>query len=341
MGEEKPRISVIVPVYNVESYLEKCLDSIAAQTYSNMEIIVVDDGSTDGSGKICDAFAKKDKRVQVLHLTANSGFGPSAARNEGVRAASGLFAAFVDADDYVEPNMLERLYGCLAETGAGISVCGAERRKIKNGSAAVYSREEAVHCLARRSPFLWEVWGKLYPMDLVKKVSFDCRVPCGEDLLFFYQILKETERIGYLPEQLYHYNCREGSLMNRGVEEQRCMPLFVLDDICKDAAVDFPEAETGFRQIALDTAARLAMEVVESGAADGNVRYYLKRFRDYIRRHFSRAALAFCPDKKSMAAELALCAGASAFWVFARIYQRMKPLRYGRKDGQDGQSGIY
>ena len=209
MKQEKPLISVIVPVYNVEPYVEKCLASIAAQTYSNIEILVIDDASKDGSGRICDACAVKDPRMQVVHAPANRGL--SAARNEGVRRAKGRFIAFVDSDDYVEPCLIEKLYDSLLETGADISVCGACGLKVKGGPAASYSRAETVLCLARRAPFLWTVWGKLYPAKPVKQTPFDEHAFCCEDLLFFYQILKQVERVSYVPDPLYHYVFREDS----------------------------------------------------------------------------------------------------------------------------------
>ena len=103
----KPKISVVVPVYNVEAYVEKCLASLAAQTYPNMEVIVVDDASADGGGSICDAWAARDRRFQVLHLPENQGL--SAARNAGVRRAQGAYSAVVESDDYVVPSVLETL----------------------------------------------------------------------------------------------------------------------------------------------------------------------------------------------------------------------------------------
>ena len=110
---EKPLISVIVPVYNVEGYMEACLDSLLAQTWPNFEIILIDDASADGSGQICDGYADRDARVRAVHFLRNRG--PSAARNEGVRRARGEFISFVDSDDRVEPQLLESLYRCLEE----------------------------------------------------------------------------------------------------------------------------------------------------------------------------------------------------------------------------------
>lgn len=327
--EQKQTISVIVPVYNVAAYLERCLASLAAQTYTNLEIILVDDASTDEGGRICDAWAGRDKRFQVVHIPVNRGL--SAARNEGIRRARGAFAAFVDSDDYAEPDLLEKLYMCLLETGADISACGAEGLKVKDGPAQTYTRTEAVRCMARRTCFLWTAWGKLYPMELVKRHSFDKEALCCEDLLFFYQLLKETERVAYLPDRLYHYTCREGSLINSGVNERRCTVLSVLDRICEDASAGgFPEAVSGFQQIAMNTSVRLAMEVAEMGTAAGQPSEYLRRCRRSLRRHFSFEALALCPDRKDVGAELFLLAGTGIFQGTAAVYAWVKRLRTGR-----------
>lgn len=124
-------ISVVVPVYNAGPYLKRCLDSIAAQTYPNWEAILVDDGSTDGGGQVCRGYAQRDERFQYARLPANRG--PSAARNEGVGRAAGAFISFVDADDYVEPGLLEALYRNWRETGADICACGNEGMGLEEG----------------------------------------------------------------------------------------------------------------------------------------------------------------------------------------------------------------
>ena len=328
--ERRPTISVIVPVYNVAPYLERCLASLAAQTYADLEILLIDDASTDDGGRICDVWAAEAKRFQAVHLPVNQGL--SAARNEGIRRAAGAFAAFVDSDDYVEPDLLEKLYVCLLETGADMSACGAEGLTVKAGPARTYTRVETVRCMARRACFLWTAWGKLYPMELVKRHSFDKEALCCEDLLFFYQMLKEVERVSYLPDQLYHYTCREGSLINSGVDERRCTVLSVLDQICEDVSTGgFPEAASGFRQIAMNTSVRLAMEMIESGAAGEPLLEYLRRFRRSVRRHFSFEALALCPDRKDAAAELSLYAGTIFFRGTAAVYARVKRLRADRR----------
>ena len=111
MMQKKTLISVIVPVYNVQDLIGRCLNSILAQTWQNIEVILVNDASSDGSGRICEEYALRDRRVQVVHFQKNRG--PGAARNEGIRRASGDFVSFIDSDDYVEPDLLERLYNNL------------------------------------------------------------------------------------------------------------------------------------------------------------------------------------------------------------------------------------
>ena len=242
----EPKISVIVPVYRVEAYVERCLASLAAQTWPHMEVIMIDDGSPDGSGRICDGWAARDERFQVVHLPENRGL--SAARNEGVSRASGDYIAFVDSDDYVEPELLKTLYRALTDGRADISACGDVGLGLRAGPAQVLSPEEAARCLARRTHFLWTVWGKLFPAELVKDIPFDGQAFCCEDLLFFYQILRRAGRIAYVPDPLYHYVYQEGSMVNNGVTSKRCTVFSVLDGICEDAAVCFPAGGPGYRR---------------------------------------------------------------------------------------------
>ena len=122
-------ISVIVPVYKVEPYLKQCVDSIINQTYKNLEIILVDDGSTDNCGKICDEYASKDNRIKVLHIENG---GPAVARNAGLDIATGKYIGYVDSDDYIEPDMYETLYNAMIKTNAGLVVCNWYRQDGTN-----------------------------------------------------------------------------------------------------------------------------------------------------------------------------------------------------------------
>ncbi len=320
-------ISVVVPVYNAGSYLRQCLDSIAAQTYPNMEVILVDDASTDGSGQLCKEYAERDGRFQYVRFPANRG--PSAARNEGVGRAAGAFLSFVDADDYVEPDLLEKLYRSLTESGADISTCGADGIRLESGPARTYSRAEAVCCLAKGAPFNHVPWGKLYCAELARACPFDENVFYSEDLLFLYEALKRSEKVSCIPDVLYHYVSREGSQMRSGMSGRKCTALAVQELVCRDAAIAFPKAEPHFRRLALETDRCMAMLTVKAGAEDGTAYAYLKKLSNDARRHFSWRALSLFPSKKDAAAALALCVGAMVFWGIAAAFLRLKGLKGG------------
>lgn len=198
--EQQKRISVIVPVYNVEDYLPKCLDSILAQTYQNLEIILVDDGSPDRSGEICDQYAERDSRVAVIHK-ANGGV--CAARNVGLDAATGEMIGFVDSDDWIEPDMYEVLLEKMQEHGADIVQSGME----SDGSKSV---EECLRRLVCMDNI--EVWRNLYRSEVIGSVRFSERLRSSEDLLFNYQVFKRARKCFYIGESKYHHCYVQGSL---------------------------------------------------------------------------------------------------------------------------------
>jgi len=213
-------ISVIVPVYNVEKYLERCVVSLLRQTYKTLEIILVDDGSTDASPKMCDAFAKKDGRIKVVHKK-NGGL--SDARNAGLRAASGTYIGYVDSDDWIEEDMYERMYRSCVENDAQLCVCRYFREyanRTEGGGSAdcvVLSREELLRIYIgghERYVIYNSVWSKLFRRTLVEGVEF----PKGrnsEDIMYTTRAFCKLERAVYLDACLYHYVLdREGSIMN-------------------------------------------------------------------------------------------------------------------------------
>lgn len=326
--QKNPMISIIVPVYNVASYLEECLDSITAQTYSNLEVILVNDASTDCSRQICEDYKARDGRIQVVHFPVNRGL--SAARNAGICRAKGKYTTFIDSDDYVEPELLERLYVNLMKNEADISVCGIDGGGQKSGPACTYSRKETMYCMAHRIPFLWNVWGKLYLTEAVRSCPFDERILCSEDLLFFYRILKDTKKVSYFPDLLYHYRYRPGSLINSGINEKSCTVLSVLDDICEDAILNFLEAVPGLGLLALDTDVRYALQAVENGVTEGSVSVWLKRFQKHVRRHISWKSVVLIRDIKTAAAVFLLCTSTLLFQGTGTVYKWCKRLFGGR-----------
>lgn len=218
-----PLISVIVPIYQVEAYLEECLDSILNQTYRQLEIILIDDGSTDRCGEICDRYASRDSRIKVIHQT-NQGL--SAARNAGMDMATGEFISFIDSDDYIDPHFYEKMVqGFLNYPEAPIIVCLTY--KDENGCISYYNPNwHTTQPIFHSSFTLCEdcllgkvtgvtVWNKLYRSILLKDIRF--RVGRNfEDLLFMHDlspILKQyLGDVVVIPHYLYYYRIRQGSI---------------------------------------------------------------------------------------------------------------------------------
>lgn len=208
-------ISVIVPIYNMEKYLNKCVDSILNQSYSNLEIILIDDGSTDLSTKICDEYEKKDNRIKVYHKK-NGGL--SDAKNYGIEKANGKYIAFVDSDDWIEKNMYRNMYQKLKETKSNIVICGryieyenGKKRKWYNTKEMVMNKEQSLIYLNSFYNFDMSSCDKLYEKVLFEKIKFPYGKKC-EDAYTTYLLFDKAEKITYIPECFYHYLQRNGSI---------------------------------------------------------------------------------------------------------------------------------
>lgn len=217
-------ITIIVPVYNVKKYLEKCVNSIINQTYSDLEIFLIDDGSTDGSGELCDYFSQKDRRIKVIH---KSNGGLSSARNAAIDVMSGKYVTFVDSDDYVDEKYIEKLYGLVKKFDAQISVCGEKRFtqdekgdvifrdspyvKLKNEK--VLNTEEGIETILKQHYFDASAWGKLY----LSSLFLDVRYPEGknhEDIGTTYKLFMRASNIAFISDPLYFYMQRPESILH-------------------------------------------------------------------------------------------------------------------------------
>lgn len=213
--KEQAVISVIVPIYNVEPYLRKCLNGIVTQTYRELEIILVDDGSPDNCGAICDEYASRDSRIKVVH---KSNGGVSSARNAGLDAATGEWIGWVDPDDWVEPDMFAYLLENAQKYQADIALCGhyelTQGKSIFCGweTPCVLKREEAMAALlTANDPLQNFCWDKLWRRELWEGIRFP-GVTIFEDIRVVYRIFERVKQIVCLPEAKYYYVKREGSI---------------------------------------------------------------------------------------------------------------------------------
>lgn len=222
----KPLISVIVPVYNVEQYLRKCLDSVISQTYTNLEIILVDDGSTDLGGRICDEYACQDNRITVIHKV-NGGLG--FARNSGLEICTGEYVMFVDSDDWLAAEAVQVLYDRIVADGSELAI-GKHIEIYEDGSVSEacweikenksLTKDDVLGQLYPKNILPVAAWGKLYKKSIFNDIRYTS-VCIAEDLFLFPYIIERCGKISISTEIIYYYFQRSNSLMRQKSEKAK------------------------------------------------------------------------------------------------------------------------
>lgn len=233
--KNKPCISIIVPVYNVEKYLKRCIDSILKQTFTDFELILVDDGSIDSSGMLCDKFAVQDKRIRVLHKKNG---GASSARNCGLDIAVGKYIAFVDSDDWIEPCMYECLYRILKENGAQMAGCGMRiiRRKIKEivqpiPKTEILGRKELLDRFFRIDGVVdCGIWGKIISKKLLDNYHF-IEGRMNEDIESGFYLAVNCQKAVYTNLIYYNYFKNKNGVTNSRFSEKKLDLLYIWDSL--------------------------------------------------------------------------------------------------------------
>ncbi len=239
-----PLISVIVPIYKVEAYLDRCVESIVNQTYKNLEIILVDDGSPDNCPRMCDDWAKKDNRIKVIH---KSNGGLSDARNAGMAVANGELMGFVDSDDYISEDMYQALYDDMVENDSDISACGVEMVWEENGQVRaltisgtyLLTNEEAMRATIEETFIKQPVWYKLYKTEQIKELCF----PVGkyhEDVFWTYRAVAKAKKVSIFDNKCYFYVQRGESIMGDGYSSKRLDSIEAAEQRCEYINQNYP-----------------------------------------------------------------------------------------------------
>ena len=218
-------VSVIVPVYNGEKYLQRCIESILKQTFQDFELLLIDDGSTDNSKKILEYYQDLDDRI---HLYSKKNGGVSSARNLGLQQAKGIFITFIDADDYVSSQYLEILFNAMIKNNTDLVISNAI--DVKDGKAQsidrktigckLLSQKEAMIEMFKSSLFSHVCWGNLYKNSIACKCSFDEELRVAEDGKFLYDYLSKIDKVVLIEERIYYYNYHLNSTMNGGFSDK-------------------------------------------------------------------------------------------------------------------------
>lgn len=283
-------VSVIVPVYNVEAYLSRCIDSLLAQTYPNLEIILVDDGSPDGSGTICDSYAEAHSCIKVIHKE-NGGL--SDARNVGIAAAKGEYIGFVDSDDFVSPEMFRRLLEAALSQDAPVAACGrytTDEAGTVTGEAftlpeeKLFSLPEAVEEILTGGPLDVAAWDKLYRKDIFDGISF----PVGEineDAAIIFKVLARAERIAHIGAPMYYYRERGGSITKSGYKPNKLQALEHAESISQFVCEKFPELEAACRKYTAYLCCQLLSLMLKDPQARKQYPEHYSRYMAGLRRH--------------------------------------------------------
>ncbi len=268
MKQSEDLISIIVPVYNVEKYLRKCIDSIVNQTYKNLEIILVDDGSTDDSGKICDEFAEKDGRIKVIHKE-NGGL--SSARNAGLEIAAGKYLGFVDSDDYIAQDMYESMYAAINEFDADIACCGRydvyDDKPMKKSFVMDRPIEmKSIDAIGR--VLMWDGMDSSACDKLYKSYIFEeIRYPIGkinEDIAIAFNILEKAGKIIHIGLPKYYYAHRENSITTMNLSK-KTMDLFKIScTINEELSLKYPQINKKIKYFFLHNILYLYLRILDT-----------------------------------------------------------------------------
>lgn len=238
-------ITIIVPIYNIEKYIERCIESIIAQTYKNLEIILVDDGSTDQSGRICDVYAKQDKRIKVIHKE-NGGL--SDARNAGLDIAGGEYIGFVDGDDYIDGDMYETLWKEMIDESIDIASCGMEESwgdikhlKCLSKNTVILDRVQAYAALFSRTTILGGTnCNKLFRKRVLEGLKYKKGIQ-SEDIEFLYRVLDRAEKVVCIDKVKYHYVHRENSITTTPFSKSYMDIIKTMDEMVEFINKNYPQ----------------------------------------------------------------------------------------------------
>lgn len=242
-----PLVSVIIPVYNAENYLNECVDSVLTQTHSNLEVFLIDDGSTDASPAICDAYQAADKRVQAIH---KPNVGAGGTRNVGLERMKGDYVAFLDADDRWDSTCVEFLYGALSRNGADMSICNFReidgngkilKRRSSGGGETAYSGVEAMKIMLYLTDFGYGPWATLYKAELWKEVRFpDYRM--AQDIAALYLVYRKARKAIFADEIRMSYRIHFNSTVHKPFNRNKLSVLDASNDILEYCRASCPEA---------------------------------------------------------------------------------------------------
>lgn len=281
-------VSILVPVYNSEKYLRQCLDSIVNQTYKDLQVVIVDDGSKDNSLSICREYADKYEFIEVYH---QGNAGVASARNALLDKARGDYTIFIDSDDWIELDMIEGLLHYIAEYDLDIVICGSVSEYNDSATAVdtsycsplIDNREEAVKKFILHKELNGSLWNKLVRTSLFHNLRFAQDIWYGEDALMMWQVLQRVNRIGSMPTPYYHYRMNDASISHQTFGPQKMSGHQVWATIYADTCRDWPEYKRVARAaFAISDMWLLFYAALDKYPFDKNISHFQRHVRENI-----------------------------------------------------------
>ena len=324
---EKALISVIVPVYNVEKYIEKCLDSIINQTYKNIEILLIDDGSTDSSGKICDDYSKQDKRIKVFHKE-NGGL--SSARNYGVDKSKGEYLTFIDSDDIIELDYIDYLFGLIKKYDVELSICPYtviinNTKKYNFGKNNIEELMDTERCLKRmlcEEGFTVSACAKMYKKSLFDDIKFPVNKLC-EDNGTTYKLMFKCDNIAYGNISKYNYFKRPNSIMTSKFNIKRMDLLDLTDTMCDDIEKKYPNIIDACNKRRVHARFSILRQMTNCELTEDE-RLKQKEIVKYLKQNRKKIFINKVFDKRDKMAMLSLLFGHKTFELCWNVYDRIR-----------------
>ena len=279
-----PLVSVLLPVYNVEAYLPQCLDSVLSQSYRHLQVVLIDDGSTDHSWDVCCSYAQKDNRVETYHQKNQ---GVAETRNHLIDKIKGDYFLFVDSDDWIESDMVESLLSYVERDDVDLVNCGSVINETvcdKNSTTIdVWPQERAIHAFLRHKEFRGSLCNKLVKSSLLHNVRFHCGISLGEDALFCWHILQHTKSIAITNQQFYHYRMVDNSLTHANFGPKKMSAYIVWDTISSEALKWWPKyADVARARFCIEMIILLRSAAQSQHPYDESVRKLQKVIKEYM-----------------------------------------------------------
>ena len=280
---DKPLVSILSPCYNVEQFLPQCLDSIINQTYHNLQIALIDDGSKDGTWQIMQEYAARDSRIEVYHQDNQ---GVASTRNHLLEMVKGDYVLFVDSDDWCELSMVEFLVGKALQSEADIVVCGL----VKNDEVCsdehveeAMDRENTIKKFLFHKELSGSLWNKLVKTSLLLGIRFDNRISYGEDALFVWRLLQKVNKALLTDKKCYHYRMNDSSISHASYDERKMSGHFVWEMIAREAKELWPQyADIAEANYAISDMWQLYFAKQCNYIKDDNIRLFQRNVRTHL-----------------------------------------------------------